>query len=181
MEIDQGFQGKFSGLFMLNFKQQNRVFNMRSVAVIIRNQHLLIHRSIKDDFWALPGGRVEFFENSDATLVREMCEELGCGAQVQRLLWYVENFFHYENQAYHEISTYHLVEIPDLPFVPYSADNPAPPIRGLEDTVQLEFIWVPLDGLANWNIKPDFLIESCQHLPTEPTFIKIDQLELKRV
>lgn len=64
-----------------------------------------------DDFWTLPGGRVEFFENSDATLHRELLEELGAGAVVKRHLWYVENFFEYSGKQCHEIGNYFLVQL----------------------------------------------------------------------
>ncbi len=50
---------------MICFDTGNGRFNFRSVAVIIQNDHILIHRAVEDNFWALPGGRVELFENSD--------------------------------------------------------------------------------------------------------------------
>ena len=35
----------------------NNQFNFRSIALIIKDNHVLIQKDLKDDFWALPGGR----------------------------------------------------------------------------------------------------------------------------
>lgn len=69
--------------------------------MIIHDDHVLIHRSEKDDFWALPGGRVEFFETSEDTIPREIQEELGLDSSAVRLLWHVENFFEYIGKKLH--------------------------------------------------------------------------------
>jgi len=49
---------------MICFDTEHGRFNFRSVAIIIHDAHVLIHRAVADEFWALPGGRVEFFETS---------------------------------------------------------------------------------------------------------------------
>lgn len=49
---------------MICFETENGRFNLRSAAVVILDDHVLIHRAREDDFWALPGGRVELFETS---------------------------------------------------------------------------------------------------------------------
>ncbi|GAB3521908.1 NUDIX hydrolase [Photobacterium alginatilyticum] len=85
---------------MLIFDKGNARFNFRSVAVIVNDDHVLLHRAVGDSFWTLPGGRVEFFENTDATLNRELLEELGIESTVKRHLWYVENFFEYSNKSF---------------------------------------------------------------------------------
>jgi len=50
----------YKGSSMICFDTDNGRFNFRSVAVVIQNEHVLIHRAVEYDFWALPGGRVEF-------------------------------------------------------------------------------------------------------------------------
>ena len=83
---------------MLRFDQGDARFNFRSAAVIVHDNHVLLHRVVGDSFWALPGGRVEFFENSDATLNRELLEELGVESSVKKHLWHVESFFEHANK-----------------------------------------------------------------------------------
>ena len=64
------------GKRVLKFDVGDSCFNYRSAAVIIHDDHVLIHKSEKDYFWSLPGGRVEFFESSEDTIAREIYEEL---------------------------------------------------------------------------------------------------------
>ena len=49
---------------MITFEKDYNKFNFRTVGVIIHDGKVLVHRAEKDDFWALPGGRVEFQETS---------------------------------------------------------------------------------------------------------------------
>ena len=45
--------------------------------MIIDYGRILLHRADYEDFWSLPGGRVEMLEDSREALRREMLEELG--------------------------------------------------------------------------------------------------------
>ncbi|EGQ8107466.1 TPA: NUDIX hydrolase [Vibrio parahaemolyticus] len=154
---------------MLRFDQGNARFNFRSVAVIIHDEHVLLHRNINDSFWALPGGRVEFFENSDMTLNRELFEELGATSVVKRHIWYVENFFEYAGKKYHEISNYFFVEL-DKP-EQFPMDEV---FRGIESEVDLEFKWYPLSKLPEVVLKPDFLQTGLLDIPSETKYIKVN-------
>lgn len=62
----------------------NTLFQFRAAALIWLNGHLLIHRDKKVDFGVLPGRRVEFGELSAEALEREMLEEQGSAATVDR-------------------------------------------------------------------------------------------------
>jgi ADP-ribose pyrophosphatase YjhB (NUDIX family) len=68
---------------MINLRTPFGRFNYRIVGVAMRGEEeqdqceVLLHRAVTDDFWALPGGRAELLEPADATLRREMREELG--------------------------------------------------------------------------------------------------------
>jgi len=79
---------------MISFSIGEARFNYRTVAVIIHDGYVLLHRADYENFWGLPGGRVEILESSDVALARELREELGqnVDAQVGRLLWMAENF-----------------------------------------------------------------------------------------
>ena len=156
---------------MIKFDKENARFNFRSVAVVIHEGHLLIHKAVADDFWALPGGRVEFFENSDLTVTREIEEELGLQSQIVRPLWYIENFFRYCGIKYHEISTYYLTKLAGN--LDINADYE---FEGIEGDTDLIFKWVALSRVNEINFKPEFLKLKLLDIPSSVEFIKINEL-----
>ena len=97
----------------IKFTVGQQRFNHRAAAVIIKDGHLLIHRNVRDDFWALPGGRIQLMENGETAIVREIKEELGLNAEVTRFLSVHENFFTYDDVSFHEVGFYYEVSIVD--------------------------------------------------------------------
>ena len=161
-------------------------FNFRAAAVIIHDGHVLLHRAAYEDFWSLPGGRVEAGEASAATVARELAEELGpsLDACVGRLLWVMENFFRYEGVQSHELGMYYLVTLGASS--PYLAKDQA--FDGLEDDlplhegerVRLIFQWFPLAALASVPLYPTILRARLGDLPTtieHVTHTDVDELE----
>lgn len=49
--------------------------------LIVQNDKVLLVREADDDWWALPGGGVDYGETIESTLTREVDEELGVPAQ----------------------------------------------------------------------------------------------------
>ncbi|HEX8072217.1 MAG TPA: NUDIX hydrolase [Pyrinomonadaceae bacterium] len=145
---------------MLSFKHAGGRFNYRTVGVVVERERLLIHRGPEDDYWALPGGRVEFGEAAGAALGREFEEELGLAVEVGRLLWVVENFFTFQGVRHHELSFYFHVALPA-----------AAPLRrreqyiGAGDGVPLIFQWHPVADLEALPLYPTFLRTAVKHLP----------------
>ncbi len=88
---------------MISFDTDGHRFNLRAVAVILSGDHVLMHRPDRDEYWSLPGGRVEAGEDAVTAVAREMRDELGIAVTVGRLLWVVENFFASGGRPYHEI------------------------------------------------------------------------------
>ncbi|MBH5336100.1 NUDIX domain-containing protein [Streptomyces pactum] len=60
-------------------------FRLAAYAVCIEDGRVLLARHVSDN-WTLPGGRVEHAEDPFDTVVREVAEETGCSAVVERLL-----------------------------------------------------------------------------------------------
>ncbi|MEH7444994.1 NUDIX hydrolase [Bacillus sp. JJ1122] len=144
------------------FYLEGAVFNYRVAAVIVKDGHVLIHKQGTDSYWALPGGRVEVMEDSQTSIIREMKEELGLDAKVERLLWFTENFFDYNDKNYHEIGLYYQVEIVDERFV-FSTD----PFYG-EEGERLIYQWVPVEKLEEIILYPEFLKAALLELPLIP-------------
>lgn len=152
---------------MLRFDRGNLRFNYRSVAVLLNGTKVLIHKAPRDNFWALPGGRVEFNEPANQTVKREMQEELGIDIVVERLLWVVESFFDYNGKSYHELAFYFLVSAPiDVNFY-----TEIKTFAGIEKEKDLIFKWQEIAALANIKLQPKFLENSLPNLPQVPEYI----------
>lgn len=71
---------------------ENKKFIIRSRAVILHEGKLLVVKHGEDlDYYALPGGHLEFGEDVKECLSREIIEELGVKPEIGRLL-YVNTF-----------------------------------------------------------------------------------------
>ncbi len=151
---------------MINFKQDNNRFNYRTVGIAINQDRVLIHRAEHDNFWTLPGGRVELGESAHNALIREFYEELKVSISINRLLWVVENFFEYNNENYHELAFYFLVNIPDKSEI-LEKDS----FIGYEENIQLIFQWYPIKSLNDLLLYPTFLQNSLSALPTSTEYI----------
>ncbi|WNG26925.1 NUDIX hydrolase [Cystobacter fuscus] len=138
---------------MLSFDTPTHRFHLRAAAVIRQGARVLLHRLETDTIWALPGGRVEPGEESAATVVRELREELGIEATVSHLLWVAENFFPHAGRNYHELGMYFEVTLPD--------DSPLltgpGPYFGSEPGAVLRFQWFTLEELERLDVRPAFL------------------------
>ena len=49
---------------MITFEEGEVGFNYRVVGIAVNGNQVLLHRAENDDFWSLPGGRVELLEPS---------------------------------------------------------------------------------------------------------------------
>jgi mutator protein MutT len=148
---------------MLRFDQGDLRFNYRSVGVILNQNQVLIHKSQsqKDDFWALPGGRVEFGEPANETIKREMQEELGIDVCVERLLWVVENFFDYNGKSYHELGFYFLISTTTDSDIYAQVEA----FDGIEKDNHLIFKWHEIEALEDIELHPKFLQSALKSLP----------------
>jgi ADP-ribose pyrophosphatase YjhB (NUDIX family) len=148
--------------------------NYRVVGVCVHEDHVLLHREEKDDFWALPGGRPRLYESSRDALIREMDEEISTHVEVLRLLWVVENFFSYFGKHLHELSFYYQMALPvDSPYRDVGVD-----FTGREGDVTLLFDWVRIDEIEGVHLHPTFLRTALGALPDSPVhIIHVDQPE----
>lgn len=146
---------------MLTFDDGHRRFTLRTAAVVWHDGRVLVHRAARDNFWSMPGGRVEWLEPAGEALRREMREELGLEARVERLLWVIENFFLDKGCTYHEVAFYFLVSfLPEAAI--YHSDGP---FCGQEEAMPLVFGWFPVDQLEAVPLYPTFLRTALRRLP----------------
>ena len=150
---------------MITFETPQGQFNYRVAGVAIVDGHVLLHQAAGEDFWTLPGGRLEAMETASDALGREMLEEAALAVSVSRLLWIVENFFTYGGKKFHELLLCFEMA------VPYPVDLQAEfrgteGFRATEGTTELTFRWCSLDRLHTVRIEPAFLREALRNLPS---------------
>lgn len=141
---------------MICFEAAGTRFQLRAAAVVRLDGCILLHRLEGDAFWCLPGGRVEPGEDGLATVVREMKEEVGEAVRGGRLLFLVENFFRFNDQAQHELGLYYDITL--------AATSPlrdtSRPHWGIEGDRRLEFRWFPIARMAEVVFYPNCLISA---------------------
>ncbi|WP_109483693.1 NUDIX domain-containing protein [Paraburkholderia sp. C35] len=148
---------------MLSFDTDGYRFNLRAVAVITTADHVLLHRLEGDEYWSLPGGRVEAGEDAATTVAREMREELALSVEVGPLLWIVENFFTGGGQPHHEVGLYFATEVPpDARILDLHARH-----IGDEQGSKLEFAWFNRRALADIDVRPVFLRDALAQSPLQ--------------
>lgn len=147
----------------IKFTVGQQRFNHRAAAVIIKDGHLLIHRNVRDEFWALPGGRIRLMESGAEAVIREIKEELGLKAEVTRFLAVQENFFTYEDVSFHEVGFYYEVNVSDDMTVT-SED-----FFGVEGE-ELIYRYVPIDQLQSVKLYPEKLTMMIQSGEWAPLF-----------
>lgn len=161
---------------LIRLSSGKRRFNYRIAGLGFRDGHVLVHRATHESFWTFPGGRAEIGETSAETLQREMVEELGVTVEVGRLLWVVENFFHFEKRHWHELGFYYLMTVPDsFPFAPEGIVH-----RVRDGDSDLEFKWVPATraALEALDIPPYFIAAEIEDLPQAPRHLVWDDGKL---
>jgi 8-oxo-dGTP diphosphatase len=109
---------------------------------------LLAHQKGADNTF-LPGGHIEFREQAEVALIREIKEEIGKKAVIKGFVGAVEAGWQEQEQTNHEINLIFEVAVSDL-------DSSLPP-DSLED--HLEFIWSQPEDLRKHNLLPEPMID----------------------
>ncbi|GAA4899253.1 NUDIX domain-containing protein [Streptomonospora salina] len=124
-------------------------------AVIRRDGQLLVARQRTKSWSFLPGGHVEPGERVEAALVREVREELGAEAKIERFLGAVEHGYIEDDATRHEINLVFEVAITDV--------EPA----SQED--HLEFHWLDVNQLPDADVRPGALKSALVSAGDDPT------------
>jgi ADP-ribose pyrophosphatase YjhB (NUDIX family) len=146
---------------MISFRnpETRAVFHLRAAGILIHGGDVLLQRLEGEDFWFLPGGRVEWLESVRETVVREFREEMGLDVRVKRLVFVAEDLVS-EEPVLHEIAFYYLVEC-DGGNAVFSEIS----FAGTEGERKLECRWFPLDELDGLRLFPRWLRWKLNALP----------------
>jgi ADP-ribose pyrophosphatase YjhB (NUDIX family) len=133
-------------------------FNPRVSSILLHDARVLLQTEERLSFWALPGGRIEPGEMSDRALIREIKEEIGIDARIERLVWVIENLFAHGGTRFHEIALYYLVRANHLPGLAAPSE-----FRGREP--RLIFRWFHVEELSQLDLPPALLRNRLQAIP----------------
>lgn len=137
----------------IDFTLEDFRFSMRAAVILIHGGKLLVCREPDLDVCYLPGGRIQFGEDSLAAARRELLEETGQVVGPLRLSIISEDFFESASGPYQGIALYYVAESPP--------SFPAKPFEGHW------FEWVSLDALDGAGLVPPFLRSAVLNLPSE--------------
>lgn len=157
---------------VLSFPMQEGRFNFRVAAIIIAEGHVLICREDDDAYAMLPGGRVEFGEDSRLSLTREIAEELALPAEIGPLIATSESFYRREGEDFHELGFFYVVTLPG-----HGPNGTSPWLKRQDEGHDLQFHWVSLEGdaLETFNLLPRWLPDFLRDLPQELDHIIYDE------
>ena len=86
------------------------ICDLRTVAVVMKDNKVLVQREKDGTEYALPGGHVKIGETLEEGLIREMREEMGADILCRRLIWSEECFWEWHGRKAHGIAFYYLAE-----------------------------------------------------------------------
>ena len=150
----------------ITFDTSEGRFNYRVCAILLDGQRVLAMHDERSPYYYLPGGRVRMGERAEDAMLREVREELGIEAKIQRPLWLSQSFFNEDvtHLDFHELCLYFLLDVSETDLVS----------RGDRFTRQERhhthvFEWLPFEGLQDEYLYPLFLKTEIFHLPKELT------------
>ena len=138
----------------IKIKTENYNFKFRGSGLIIKKNKILLVDMDNSGFLCLPGGYVELGETTELAIKRELLEEVGKRFDISKYLGVVENYFiNKYSKKMHEISFYYLM----IPIEKIDANNFTIIENDKNHTIKLDFKWVDLKDINNYDIRPSFL------------------------
>lgn len=134
------------------FKTPEGKFNLRVGAVITDGKRVLVSKGGSHEFYWVVGGRVKLGESTEEAVLREVREELGVAAEVDRLYSIAEKFFTVDGVYYHELEFLYLIKQFDVSKIDYGA------IRC--DSPDIRLVWLDTDKEPDIPVYPKNLFDA---------------------
>lgn len=158
----------------VQFYDEEYRFKMRTSALIIEDNKLLLTKNDMDPMYYTPGGKVEIGEEAAETVVRELFEETGVEYKIDRLLFIEELFYEadFSNRfsKAHEITFHYLMKptgILEFNNQSYTHHNLLEHFEWIDlDKVKDQYIYPRMIEKLNFNELPDHV----QHLVNYDTY-----------
>ena len=141
------------------FTTEECICDLRTAAVLVKDNKILVQRDKDGNEYALPGGHVKIGETLEAGLIRETMEEMGVQIECKKLLWSEECFWEWNGRRAHNISFYYLIEVCNGFVIPDKGE-----FVSQKDNCNVVIGWMPIDQIQNVTIYPEFLKDEIYHL-----------------
>lgn len=157
---------------MISFIEENKKFNFRVSAIILNSDKtkMLLHTIKGYDFYLLPGGRVEWLENCEDAIKRELKEELGLEKISVRPRLLLDNLFDFNNIVYQELSFIFVVKLEDIHKIFEEKEE----FCGLEGEKYI-YKWVEIASIDNYILKPNIIKDAIKNYNGCFEYISIDE------
>lgn len=135
------------------FHAENDVFNYRVGAIILDGTRVLMTKSEGCGYYYSVGGRVKLGETAEQAVLREVFEETGVHAEIERLGFVHENFFTSDfglnyGLRYHELSLFYYIKPFDYSLIRSCGVNDA----GQNETLG----WIDMKDCGGVKFFPEF-------------------------
>lgn len=142
------------------------VINIRVGAIITKDNHVLMVRNNRDNFFYSVGGRIQFGETAEQAVKREVREELGFEMEIDRLGFICEAYFYgtigdKQERLIYEPAFYFYMIVPD--------DFELESKTFLEDGSPEYLEWVPFD--TEKTVYPEFFKTELNNPSRETKYI----------
>lgn len=136
----------------IRIKVNDVTYKVRAGGLVQYKDKFLMVKMGLGSYWCVPGGHLEWFENSEHAVIREVEEETNMSVMVKHLFLLHENFYYnVKNQKFHEMCFYYLLQPKNEKEV--IKDQIREEFdKGKKDV--LEFKWFTKEEIANLDIKP---------------------------
>ena len=146
----------------ISYRLEDQKFNYRVAGILLHGDKILAMQDERSPYYYLPGGRVKLGETSEQAILREIREELGIKARIDRPLWLNQSFFieDVDHLHYHELCFYFLLDFSGTDLL-----NRGVKFRGAETHHKHVFEWLDFSCLKDAYFYPLFLKEKIFRLP----------------
>ena len=150
------------------------VINIRVGAIITKDNHVMMVRNNRDNFFYSVGGRIQFGETAEQAVKREVREELGFEMEIDRLGFICEAYFYgtigdKQERLIYEPAFYFYMIVPD--------DFELESKTFLEDGSPEYLEWVPFD--TEKTVYPEFFKTELNNPSRETKYIVADERSVK--